>query len=198
VYTWSTRLICAALGSWGRRFESGQAHHLFTRNGSQGERLSRLFDHPQDLRHRLLPVDMGQVMSGSCSHEFYPHFIRVFDIRSALVAKTNRSKHGCNVQPSATRFGYKRSKEMPELSSVRFAISRRSHDHDCSFGITRFADSTPCVRPFATLTIFRVHGLPVEFATEFVQTSRTCSSPPRSLATLRRYVLDRETLENTT
>jgi hypothetical protein len=145
-----------------------------------------------------LPINMRQATSGSCSREFYPYSIEVFDIGNAPVVKIDLSKHACNVHPSATRFSYKLSKEKPELSSVRFAISRRSHDHDCSFGITRFADSTPCVRPFATLTIFRVHGLPVEFATEFVQTSRPRSSPARSLATFLRHVLDREPQEETT
>jgi hypothetical protein len=52
-----------------------------------------------------------------------------------------------------------------ELLSERFAIGHWSTDHHCFLCLTWFANSIPCIKPFATFSIFRVHGLPIKFAT---------------------------------
>ena len=96
-----------------------------------------------------------------------------------------------------TRFGYKFSAENSELSSERFATGHWSSDHHCSLGLTWFADSIVCIRPCATFSIFRVHGLPIKFGTKLMLATGACSTPARSLASLFRNILNPKTQEYT-
>ncbi len=97
-----------------------------------------------------------------------------------------------------TRFGYKLSEEKSELSSERFATGRCGNDHDRSLRLTWFVNSITWVRAFATLSFLRVHGLPIKFATQFMLSTSARSAPACSLASLYRYILNRETQENKT